>query len=244
MNKKNRLNHLLFLPNMITLFNLFTGFTAMIMAVHGHLKTACGLSVLSLLWDSLDGNIAKIFKNPTQLGKELDSLADIVSFIVTPAFILAMLFLNERTEAYTLLVLFAYLGAGAMRLARFNLGGPVGDAFQGLPTPAAAIILNMTIVASIKNNWTGTVFFAWGISLLVLFLSFLMVSKVRYPKLSAMKFSKWKSLLYLDLAFSGTVLAFVNFETALAAFALTFLFVSPVYCLPAFDHFFETQDAK
>ncbi len=242
--KKPIYQYLTFLPNMITLFNLFTGFIAMIMAAHSHFRAACFLAILCIIWDSLDGNIAKIFKNPTQLGKELDSLADMVSFVVAPAFIVSAMFFNHPSEIYLMMVLFAFLGAGAMRLAKFNLGGPIRESFEGLPTPACAIILNMTLVASIKNNWTGTVFFAWGISLLILLLSFLMVSKVRYPKLTAMKFSKWKSLLYLDLAFGAGILLLVNFETALAAIPLFFLFVAPVYCMPVFDQLFHAQDAS
>lgn len=244
MTKKPVYKYFTFLPNMITLFNLFTGFVAMIMAIHGHHRTACLLSIVCIIWDSLDGNIAKIFKNPTQLGKELDSLADMVSFVVTPAFIVATLFLNDAVENYMLIVLFAFLGCGAMRLAKFNLGGPVRESFEGLPTPAAAIILNMTIVASLKNNWTGTVFFAWGISLLIALLGFLMVSKVCYPKLSAMKYSKWKSLLYMDVIFAVSTGFFVNFETGLAASPLFFLFVAPIYCLPFPDSLLDTQDAK
>ncbi len=244
MKKKPFYQYLTFLPNMITLFNLFTGFVAMVMAAHGHYRPACFLAIVCIIWDSLDGNVAKIFKNPTQLGKELDSLADMVSFVCAPAFIVSSMFFNHPSEIYILMVLFAYLGAGAMRLAKFNLCPPTRESFEGLPTPATAIILNMTLVASIHNNWTGTVFFAWGISLLILLLSFLMVSKVRYPKLTGMKYSKWKSLLYMDLIFGGLVFLFVNFETALAAIPLFFLFVAPVYCLPGLDPAVDSPKVK
>lgn len=220
---------------MITLFNLFTGFVSLIMAAHGHFRTACTLVVLSLVWDSLDGNIARIFRNTSQLGKEIDSLADLVSFVVSPVFILAAIF-SQGLNHVILLVLFGYLGTGALRLAIFNISGAAAkDSFTGLPTPAAALVLNALTLASLTNGWTGTVFFEWGICLLIILLSFLMVSKIRYPKLSVMKFSKWKSLLYSGLAFSTLVLFLVNFETSLAALALFFLFVAPVYCLPALE---------
>ena len=242
--RTSRFQYRHFLPNMVTLFNLFTGFVSLIMAAHGHFRVACSLVVLSIVWDSLDGNIARIFKSTSQLGKEIDSLADLVSFVVTPAFILASLF-AENLNNVILLVLFSYLGSGALRLAIFNLSGvPTKESFTGLPTPAAAVILNMTILASLKNHWTGTIFFEFGICLLVVLLSFLMVSKICYPKLSAMKYSKWKSLLYFDLAFSGLVWLLVNFETALAAMPLFFLFVAPVYCLPGFEDVSETQTQK
>ncbi len=224
-----------FLPNMITLFNLFTGFVSLIMAAHGHFRTACWLTVLSLFWDSLDGNIARIFRNTSQLGKEIDSLADLVSFVVCPVFILAAVF-SQSLSNVILLVLFLYLGTGALRLAIFNISGTFAkESFTGLPTPAAALVLNAVTLAGLNNGWTGTVFFDWGVCLLIILLSFLMISKIRYPKLSVMKFSKWKSLLYSGSAFSGVVFFLANFETSLAALALFFIFVAPVYCLSGLE---------
>lgn len=231
-----KLHYFHFLPNMITLFNLFTGFVSLIMAAHGHFKVACWLVVLSLVWDSLDGNIARIFRNTSQLGKEIDSLADLVSFVVSPVFILAAVFSKELNNAI-LLALFFYLGTGALRLAIFNISGSSAkESFTGLPTPAAALVLNAATLASIHNEWTGAVFFSWGICLLIVLLGFLMVSKIRYPKLSVIKFSKWKSLLYLGLTCSSAVFFLVNFETSLAALGLFFLLAAPGYCLPELEN--------
>lgn len=226
---------------MVTLFNLFTGFAAMLIAARGDYKTACALVLLSIVWDSLDGNIARIFKNTSQLGKEIDSLADLVSFVVAPAFILAQLFLGTLNHPF-LMILFVYLGAGTLRLAIFNLSAPGDkDYFTGLPTPAAAVMIHMVLLAAFKNGWAGMVIFDLLMASFVIVLSFLMVSKVRYPKLTAMKFSRWKSLLYLDLAFSALVCNFFNFETAAAASPLFFLLAAPFYCSPVSKSASESQ---
>lgn len=221
-----------FLPNMVTLFNLFTGFMALLMAAHGNLVVACWLILLSLVWDSLDGNIARMFKNPSLLGKELDSLADLVSFVVTPAFITAIMLLRHFSP-WSLLILFGYLGCGTYRLARFNVQPSSKNSFEGLPTPAAAMTISMTILAAIKNEWVSYQFFGQLCFLLIMILSFLMVSKIRYPKFSAMPFDKWQSFFYAAAAIFTGGLILRHLETSLAFNLFIFVFVSPVYSMHA-----------
>jgi len=216
------------LANTVTLFNLFTGFLAILMASEGHLDRASWLILVALFWDSLDGNIARTFKNPTLFGRELDSLADIVSFVVAPAFI-ALKSWDFRLSPWTLLVVFCFLGAGAYRLARFNIKAPVKSSFEGLPTPAAAVTLVMTVLAYLKNGWSDVTMFMFLQVLLMAVMSYLMVSHVHYPKLSAMKFSRWSSLFYLELFVLAGAYVFMNTVTALASSFLVFLFVSPAY---------------
>lgn len=222
------------LANTVTLFNLFSGFLAILMASEGHLDRAAWLILVALFWDSLDGNIARTFKNPTFFGRELDSLADIVSFVVAPAFI-ALKSWDYRLSPWTLLVVFFYLGAGAYRLARFNIKPPVKSAFEGLPTPAAAVTLAMTILAYLKNGWSDVTVFMFIQVLLMAVMSYLMVSHVHYPKLSALKFSRWSSLFYLELFVLVGAYVFMNVVTALASSFLVFLFLAPAYGLPAGD---------
>src|SRR5262249_36735867 len=111
---------LVFLPDMVTSFNLFTGFLSILLVTRVRLRDAAWLIFLSMIWDSLDGNIARMFQNPTQFGRELDSLADIVSFVTAPA-LLAATFLVRKVSPWSLLWLYFYLAAGAFRLARFNI---------------------------------------------------------------------------------------------------------------------------
>lgn len=231
----------MFLPNLITFFNLFSGFLSIMMASSGHFRTASWLIVVALVWDSLDGSIARIFKNSSALGRELDSLADVVSFVVAPAFLIAS-FMFHHLEPWTLLPLFGYLACGAYRLARFNLQTGPKNYFVGLPTPAAAITIAMTTLACIRNNWTDPVFFKLASISIFLITGFLMVSHVAYPKFSAMPFSKWRSLLYLSLAVCAITFKVMNPETALAAMSCLFVFVSPVTCLHVSSPVFENLE--
>ncbi len=218
------------IPNMVTLFNLFSGFMSIIMSMHGKIVSAAWLIVASLVWDSLDGNIARILKNPSALGRELDSLADIVSFVVAPC-VLASKFWFFDFAPWTLFVFFFYLGCGAYRLARFNIHPPVKYYFSGLPTPAAAISLATFILACRKNDWNDNSFSLFTFILLILAMSFFMISQIPYPKLSAIKFKTWKSLFYIALiSFTICSIAF-NVETGFSSLCFLFLFLAPSYTL-------------
>lgn len=217
-----------FLPNLITLFNLFSGFLSIVVASQGNFLLASWLIVLSLVWDSLDGNIARMFKNTSTLGKELDSLSDIVSFVVAPIFLISKFFLVE-SSAQILFLLFFYLAAGAYRLVRFNIHTGMKNSFVGLPTPSAAMMIVMSVLACLRNQWVGDSFFMPLGICLVIILSFLMVSKVRYPKLNALLHVKWQSFLAGILLEAALVSYYVNVETALASVMLIFIFFAPIY---------------
>ena len=146
--KNNFYKNFLWLPDMVTLFNLFSGFFSLFCSAHGQFVQAAWFIVLALVWDSLDGNIARIFNNPTSLGRELDSLSDMVSFVVAPGFMVASL-LYDQYHFWVMPIVEIYLACGIYRLARFNLCPPVKDFFQGLPTPAAAMV---TIVAASRSR--------------------------------------------------------------------------------------------
>lgn len=227
-----RKEYFFFLPNMITLFNLLTGFLSLVMASYGQFSTAAWLLVLSLVWDSLDGNIARMFNNPSELGRELDSLADVVSFVVAPVFLMSR-FLLQRLSPWMLLFFFVYLAAGAYRLARFNVRPATKDHFEGLPTPASAMTLVMTVLACLKNDWTHLSLFGLLSTALIVLLSFLMVSRVYYPKLSALKFVQWRSLFYISMVLFVLMSFWFNVETAFASVFFLYVLIAPVYSLPA-----------
>ncbi len=225
---KKNLKLFAWLPNLVTLFNLFTGFLAILMIAEGKLSTGAWLICAALCWDSLDGNIARIFRNPSLLGKELDSLADMVSFGVAPAFF-ALRSWHYKFSPGTLVIAFIYLGAVAYRLARFNIKGGTANFFQGMPSPAAGVTLSMVILASRANGWTDQKLFTFTLGLLMIILSALMTSQIPYPKISAMKFSNWKPLFYLGIFIFVLLRIFTNFPTALAGIFLLFSFLAPAY---------------
>ena len=192
-------------PNFITSLNLASGFIAIIFAANGNLVTASWLILAAMIFDFLDGLSARLFKAYSAIGKELDSLADIVSFGVAPGIILYRL-LNESIslngpidmnsdsmKAMLLMLIPAIMPVcGAIRLAIFNLDSTQTKTFKGLPIPANALAVISIVIAGhysqsqLLNSFTHSPF------LLIVFtiiLSLLMVS--RMPLLS-LKVSNFK----------------------------------------------------
>ena len=130
------------IPNLITLLNLLSGVLGILWVLEGQLLFGAYFVLLSAGFDFLDGFAARILKVQSEIGKELDSLADVVSFGVLPGIILYTL-TKSQTESqilpfFTLIVpLFS-----AYRLAKFNLDTRQSDRFLGLPTPANALLLS------------------------------------------------------------------------------------------------------
>ncbi len=216
-------------PNMITLLNLVTGFFSILMSVQEKYEYAVWLVLLALVLDSLDGHVARIFGNETEFGRELDSLADAVSFVVAPCmFVSKVFFLNSSITL--LVVMIFYLCSGIFRLARYNVNPTRGGCFEGLPTPAAALTLMMTMLAFNKNLWLERSSSLISVVFLMTALGFLMVSDIPYPKVSAIKFRTWRTLFIVQVVVFGGVFFLLNVESAIASIFLTFLTLSPFYC--------------
>lgn len=137
--------------NIFTLINLFCGFSGIINALYGDLTTAAWFIIFACIFDFMDGFIARKFRLISDLGKQLDSFADLTSFGLLPAFILHILLLRthanwiERvyfTEIPSISFLpFIIPASAAIRLARFNLMQTDSSFFKGLPTPASALLV-------------------------------------------------------------------------------------------------------
>src|SRR5437773_4866703 len=133
------------LPSLLTTGNLFCGFLALILTAEARFVEASVAIFVAMVMDILDGKVARLTKTTTQFGVEFDSLADVVSFCVAPAFMLYTLALQQFGRV-AWLGAFLYVICGALRLARFNGYHGVTDrrSFVGLPTPAAAVIVAST----------------------------------------------------------------------------------------------------
>ncbi len=217
-------------PNMITMLNLVAGFFSILMSVQEKYEYAVWLIFLALILDSLDGHVARIFGNETEFGRELDSLADAVSFVVAPCMFVTQAFFLNSSVALLLVVVF-YLCSGIFRLARFNVNPIHGGCFEGLPTPAAALTLMMTILAFHKNLWIERSLSLISVVFLMTALGFLMVSDIPYPKVSAIKFRSWRILFFVQVVISTAVFFYLNIESAIASIFLTFIVLSPFYCV-------------
>ncbi|QYJ81611.1 CDP-diacylglycerol--serine O-phosphatidyltransferase [Shewanella aegiceratis] len=175
---KNRGIYLL--PNLFTTAGLFSGFYAVIASMNGHFEAAAIAIFVAMIFDGLDGRVARMTNTQSAFGAEYDSMADMVSFGVAPALIAYNWALADLGKVGWLAA-FIYCAGAALRLARFNTQVGVADKryFQGLASPAAAAIIAGAI-------WTGTYYEIEGqqVSILALLMTagagLLMVSNFRY----------------------------------------------------------------
>jgi CDP-diacylglycerol--serine O-phosphatidyltransferase len=170
-------------PSFFTLMNLFSGFLSLIQTLEGNLQGAVWLIVLAGFFDVLDGMMARLTNGSSLFGTELDSLADIVSFGVAPAFAVYVFGLRDA-GGLGLIVSSMPAVCGAVRLARFNIqfDGEKKDYFRGLPIPAQAAMLMVLMLTMHDNEWFAR-FGPSGMSILVpavIVLSALMISTIRF----------------------------------------------------------------
>jgi CDP-diacylglycerol--serine O-phosphatidyltransferase len=166
-------------PNIFTTGNLFCGFLAIISVSEGDPTQAAWFIILAGFLDALDGKVARFSGATSAFGKELDSLADIVSFGVAPAFLVYSFQLNALGK-WGWIIGFVYLSAAGFRLARYNLLAQTEEKknFMGLPVPPAGITL-ATYVIFCYHLWGRIEYGEYLISMTILF-SALMVSQVEY----------------------------------------------------------------
>ena len=169
------------IPNLFTALNMFSGFLSIINASQGQYHYAAWLIIIAAIFDALDGAVARLTKSSSELGVELDSLSDIVSFGAAPAFLIYQIHLFNFNSIGILLSSFIII-AGGFRLARFNvqLVGFEKDFFTGLPIPINAITISSFILTYYNPDYGFIKPYSDFIIPLVLVLSYLMVSKIKY----------------------------------------------------------------
>lgn len=141
------------LPNLFTTANMFCGFMSMVSSIHGNFTQAAWLIVASMVFDSMDGRIARLIRATSAFGVQYDSLSDLMSFGITPAFLIYMWGL-EPFGRLGIVVSFFYIVCAALRLARFNLLADSGpkNFFQGLPSPLAAVTIGASFLFYTELN--------------------------------------------------------------------------------------------
>jgi CDP-diacylglycerol---serine O-phosphatidyltransferase len=223
--RKHRLNYIVILPSLITLLNGIFGFAAIVFASKGvaanqtnsFLYNKLGLSyfamsgymiLLAMVADMLDGRVARMSKNTSSFGGQLDSLCDMVSFGVAPAFLMLEVieyklgpnefhgFWVNLTERFIWLAAATYIICAAIRLARFNVENEEDESahmtFVGLPSPAAAgVIVSLVILhqEALLELSEGDVYgynilqkaIIYSLPFLLIAVAILMVSRIRYP---------------------------------------------------------------
>ncbi|NDV58909.1 CDP-diacylglycerol--serine O-phosphatidyltransferase [Bacteroides sp. 519] len=173
-----------FIPNFVTCLNLFSGCIACVMAFEANYTLALIFIILSAVFDFFDGMLARVLNAPSPIGKDLDSLADDISFGMAPSLMLFSLFKEVTYPSFLTGVsdLFPYLAFvlavfSALRLAKFNNDTRQTDSFVGLPVPANALFWAALIVGA-HGFLTSSQFNAIYLLLLVFLFSGLLVSEI------------------------------------------------------------------
>ena len=198
-----------FLPNLLTAGNLFCGFVALTKIVEADISTgiyteiwiALYFILAACIFDLFDGRVARMGGAESPFGREFDSLADLISFGAAPAFLVHRIVLKDVFAKYAEIGWFIssiYLVCGAFRLARYNVmsshpSSSSGKEFLGFPIPSAAALvasLTMFMIWLNEAGWMEERFnhskWRYLLPVLLLFLSWMMVSKVKYPSFKSL----------------------------------------------------------
>ena len=196
------------LPSILTTFGMFAGFYSIIASINGDFTLAAISIMVAMLWDALDGRVARLTNTQSDFGAQYDSLADLVSFGVAPALLVYEWSLSDLGRIGWLAA-FIFLACAALRLARFNTQVGISDKryFQGLPSPAAAgVIASMIWLKFWKFEYFdfGIVSLSYYIGVgITIICALLMVSNVRYYSFKELdsKKASFRFLLAIVLSF-------------------------------------------
>lgn len=230
-----------YLANFMTYLSLIFGFLSIIFSLESQFTFSCWSILFSVVFDGLDGQIARRNPVPSAFGKELDSLVDVVSFGIAPA-ILGYVFVYDDFQIIAVIALFIYLSCSVFRLAKYNITpkDKMVNYFIGLPTTMSGALLASFVLIYRKKQemilpefvpdilypqYTPAIFI-----ILVLILSVLMVSKIKYLNLDGLKQLMGKSsILWVSIAILLLMEAILLNKTGVALFTifLIYLIFSP-----------------
>ncbi len=206
------------IPNLFTAMNMFSGFLSIVSASQGKFIYAAWLIIIAGIFDALDGAMARLTKSSSELGVELDSLSDVVSFGAAPAFLIFKSYLFQY-EVIGIIISSLLMLAGGFRLARFNvqLVGFDKAYFKGLPIPSSAITIASFCLAFYRSpeGYPGT--YTIIIIPMILILSYLMISRIKYDKIPGFRVKELKEKPYIlfILLFAVFLLIYYTFAQAL-----------------------------
>lgn len=213
------------IPNLFTAMNMFSGFLSIVYASQGNYIYASWLIIIAAIFDALDGLMARLTKSSSELGVELDSLSDIISFGAAPSFLIYSTYFYNM-EAPGMILSSLPLIAGGFRLARFNvqLVGFDKSFFKGLPIPSAGITIAAFILAFFTKSEGINQSFTPFITPLILLLSFLMVSRIKYDTFPRISLKGLKEKPYIFIAIFSAIVLLLFTSVGLTLF-LIFVFI-------------------
>ncbi|OGP67856.1 MAG: CDP-diacylglycerol--serine O-phosphatidyltransferase [Deltaproteobacteria bacterium RBG_13_47_9] len=216
------------LPNLFTTGNLFCGFWAIISVFQERFYYAAVAILLASVFDVLDGKVARLSGATSKFGVQYDSLSDLVSFGIAPA-LLAFSWALRPYGKFGWLAAFLFVVCGALRLARFNVLSSSGEVkyFKGLPIPAAASVIALTILLYLRLIETGWV---KDIVILVMIyvLAFLMVSNIRYFSFKELNLARRKPFSFFIFVILSMIVIIMEPEIVLFSFVLIYIFSGPL----------------
>mgnify|MGYP000258165367 FL=1 len=223
------------IPNLLTLGNLLAGSIGLWFVMQGDLVSASYCMFISLICDFFDGFLARALQAYSDLGKELDSLADMVSFGVLPAFILfSLVELSCGSQCtvgifgfYKPFLVFALVLMSAYRLAKFNIDTRQSDQFIGVPTPANGLfIASLPLIIHFQPEYTAYILSFKGLLIYSVVMSYLLVCEL---PLLAFKFKTWdwksNQVKFIFLIFCIAALVMLKFA-AIPVLVIAYILLS------------------
>lgn len=208
-----------FVPNALTLGNMFCGFLCIIYASSGRFEKAIAAIAVAILLDGLDGRVARRLNATSKFGIEFDSFSDLVSFGIAPAILIYNWAFRLLADEFGVFVCFLYALCAASRLAKFNISEPNVKGFIGMPTPGAAGLVAASVYLSPAAEASFSL--VMSCSVLMLGLAYLMVSP----------FPFWKVKLHRRLGLSamgslgiGALMALIWYYNRLGLFILALVY--------------------
>ena len=222
-------NARMILPNMLTLIGVCIGLTSIRFALDGRFEFAIIAIIFAALIDGLDGRIARLIKGTSKVGKELDSLTDVISFGVAPAFIMYFWALSEIGRLGWLISLI-YVVCVALRLARFNISSEEEEPswkdnfFEGIPSPAGGVLVLMPLVYSLSEFKFLSIDYQLIVPILFITISVLLISKIPTYSLKKIVVPRSTSifLLFSVILYFGLILVY-TFNTIVISGAVYLL---------------------
>ena len=225
-------NHRYLLPNALTIFGVCLGLSSIKFALDTNYMMSVIAITFAAILDTLDGRVARLVKGTSKVGKELDSLTDVISFGVAPSFVMYFWTINEIGKIGWMLVLI-YTVCCALRLARFNLTAVEEteiwkiNFFEGIPSPAAAglillpLILNLSDLVQFENT-------AIISSIVILMVSIFMISKIPTYSLKRILIPRHYAIfLLLGIGIYVSLIIFYTFKTLLFT-GLIYIILIPI----------------
>jgi len=212
------------LPNAFTTANLFAGFYAVVQAMNNRFEAAAIAIFLALVFDGMDGRVARLTNTQSSFGEQYDSLSDMTSFGVAPALVMYEWALRDLGR-WGWLAAFVYVAGAALRLARFNTNLAVVDKrfFQGLPSPASAAIVAGFVWLAVDNKvpFEGGLL-AWTAFALTLYAGCAMVSNA--PFYSGKSFALGRSVPFWTILLMVAAFVFISSDPPVVLFVLFLLY--------------------